>query len=64
MGAEAKEWLDVIKMGDGAEVPRGDWGAVEELVRMGLVRLGWARGPGANWRRATLVVKEKASGEG
>lgn len=55
LSGEAEEWLDAITKGDGVEVPRGEWEVVEELVRLGLVRLGWGRGPGNDWKRATLV---------
>ncbi len=55
---DAKEWLEVITNCDGAEVPREAWPVVEKLVEIGLVSLGSARGPGADWRRAELVESE------
>ena len=54
MSEEAQEWLDCIKECDGAEVHRDDWETVGELVDLGLVDLGSARGPGGDWRRAVL----------
>ncbi|KKM72040.1 hypothetical protein LCGC14_1424410 [marine sediment metagenome] len=55
LSKDAQEWLEVIKECDGAEVPRGDWETVKELVTAGLVSLGSARGPGRDWRRAELA---------
>ncbi|KKL11647.1 hypothetical protein LCGC14_2543660 [marine sediment metagenome] len=51
---DAKEWLDCIKECDGAEVYEDDWEVVRELVSLGLVDLGPARGPSRSWKRAVL----------
>ena len=55
LSKDALEWLDVITKCDGAEVQRAAWEIVEELVEAGLVSLGSARGPGADWKRAELT---------
>lgn len=53
--AEA-ELLEGIKASDGAEIHRDDWPIAEALVaRRGLIRLGPARGPNRDWRRAEVV---------
>ena len=54
ISVEAQEWLEVITNCDGAEVYQEAWPVVEELVRLGLVSLGPARGPGTIWKRAVL----------
>ena len=51
---EAKELLTDIEEWDGAEVHKDFWAVADELWAAGLINLTSARGPGQEWKRATL----------
>ena len=44
----------MIKDCDGAEIPKEDWPAAEELVREGYIQLCCAHGPQKMWKRGIL----------
>lgn len=49
------DMLKAITDYDGFEAHRDDWAIAERLVEKGKIELGSARGPGGDFRRATLL---------
>ncbi len=60
----ADELLADIQAHDGREIHRDDWPLAEQLRVRGLITLGSARGPGNNWRHATLTPDHRGCSTG
>lgn len=48
------EMLEAIQETDGIEVHRDNWVIADRLVKAGKIKLSHQRGPGGNYKRATL----------